>query len=111
MLSIDREQRLGLIIPNSQTVQPILHALIANGVVPGKDISVIAHCTDDTAEEAEPPVTNVSLEPREVSRRAIEIVFRRLDRSQPDHDTLLELVPSRLTRRDTIMPLPDVAPG
>ncbi len=105
VMSIDRAQRLGVIIPNSQTVQPILHALISNGLVPGRDISVIAHCTDETAEESEPTVTNVSLEPREVSRRAIELVFRLLDHDQADPDSFLDLVPSRLTRRDTVMPL------
>jgi DNA-binding LacI/PurR family transcriptional regulator len=105
-----RKERLGLIIPNSQTAQPILNALIARGIIPGQDVSIIAHCTDETAEETEPPVTNVSLEPREVSRRAIEIVFRLLDRAQPDPDLFLDLVPSRLTRRATIMPLPDVGP-
>ena len=102
-----REQRLGLVIPNSQLVQPILHALTASGIVPGRDISVIAHCTDETGEETEPPVTNVSLEPREVSRRAIETVFHLLDNDRPKPDSPVELVPSRLTRRDTIMPIPE----
>lgn len=106
-----RKERLGLIIPNSQTVQPILNALTAHGIVPGRDISVIAHCTDEVAEEAEPPVTNVSLEPREVSRRAIEIIFRLLDRGQPAPKVIVDLVPSRLTRRTTVMPLPDSGPN
>ncbi len=102
------DERLGLIIPNTQVVQPILHALTANNLVPGQDVSVIAHCTDEVAEETEPPVTNVSLEPREVSRRAIETVFHLLDNGRPKPDSPIDLVPSRLTRRDTIMPIPDV---
>lgn len=106
-----RKERLGLIIPNSQTVQPILNALTAQGIIPGRDISVIAHCTDEVAQEAEPPVTNVSLEPREVSRRAIETVFRLLDRTQSRSKAIVDLVPSRLTRRETVMPLPDVGPN
>jgi DNA-binding LacI/PurR family transcriptional regulator len=110
MADFHREQRVGLIIPNSQTVQPILNALVAQGVVPGRDISVIAHCNDETAVETEPPVTNVTLEPREVSRRAITTVFRLLDRDQPRPDAIVDLVPPRLTRRDTIMPFPNAEP-
>jgi DNA-binding LacI/PurR family transcriptional regulator len=68
-------ERLGLLVPNSQSVQPVLHALAARGVVPGRDVSVIAVLPDET----EPPVTNVSLEPRDVSRRAMETLFWLLD--------------------------------
>ncbi len=100
------KERLGLVISNSQTMQPILNALIAHGIVPGRDVSVIAHCTDEVAQEAEPPVTNVSLEPREVSRRAIETVFRLLDSKRSRPKEIVDLVPSRLTRRSTVMPPP-----
>ena len=105
------KERLGLIISNSQTVQPILNALIAHGIVPGLDVSVIAHCTDEVAQEAEPPITNVSLEPREVSRRAIETVFRLLDSNRSAPERIVDLVPSRLTRRSTVMPLPKIGPN
>lgn len=105
-----RRERLGLMISNSQTVQPILNALIAHGIVPGRDVSVIAHCTDEVAREAEPPVTNVSLEPREVSRRAIEAVFRLLDRSRSAPKAIVDLVSPQLTRRATMMPPPKTKP-
>jgi DNA-binding LacI/PurR family transcriptional regulator len=113
ILSDNRAERLGLIIPYSRVIQPILNALNARAVVPGRDISVIANCTNDVAEESEPPVTNVSLEPREVSRRAIETVFKLLDHTQPEPEAVIDLVPSRLTRRDTVMPPPaaGVPPG
>ena len=96
-------EHLGLLVPNSQSVQPVLHALAARGVVPGCDLSVIAVLTDAGAEETEPPVTNVSLEPRDVSRRAVETLFRLLDPTQSGEPQSVELLPPRLTRRETVM--------
>jgi len=98
-------ERLGVIISNGQSPQLFLSAFAALGMIPGRDISVIAHCTDAVAQETEPPVTNISLEPNEVSRRAMEILFRLLDSEQPKRPVTIDLVPSRLTRRDTMMPL------
>ncbi len=103
VLAGHRRERLGLLIPNSQSTQPVLHALTARGVTPGKDISVIGLCTDSAAQEMEPPLTNVSLEPREVSRRAMETLFRLLDPSQPMSPSTVDLVSPRLTRRSTVM--------
>lgn len=103
ILSDYRGERLGLIIPNSRAVVPVLNALTAQGVIPGRDISVIAQCTDDVARDTEPPVTNVSLEPRDVSRHAMEAVFRALDPILPKPSATIDLVPSRLTRRNTVM--------
>lgn len=105
-----RSERLGLIIPNSRAVVPILNALTAQGVIPGRDISVIAQCTDDVARDTEPPVTNVSLEPRDVSRHAMEAVFRALDPAPLKPPATIDLVPSRLTRRDTVM-VPNAMPS
>jgi DNA-binding LacI/PurR family transcriptional regulator len=96
--------RLGLIIPAAQVVQPVLHALDARGVVPGRDISVIGVCTDASAQETEPPITNVSLEPRDVSRRAVEALFWLLAPTFAGPPPMVDLVAPRLSRRDTVMP-------
>jgi DNA-binding LacI/PurR family transcriptional regulator len=95
------EGRLGLVIPNSPAPQPVLHALNARGVVPGHDISVIALCSDAVAEDTEPAVTNVSLEPRDVSRRTMETLFWLLDLTSAGPPPLIDLVQPRLTRRAT----------
>ncbi|MFI5953396.1 LacI family DNA-binding transcriptional regulator [Cryptosporangium sp. NPDC051539] len=97
--------RLGVVIPASNTVQPIVHALTARGLAPGRDVSVIGLCTDLSAAEGEPPVTNVSLEPRDVSRRAMETLFRLLD-SPVARPPTIELITPELTRRQTVMPPP-----
>jgi DNA-binding LacI/PurR family transcriptional regulator len=98
--------RPGIVVPNSQAVGPVLHALLDHGVVPGRDTSLIGLCTDTAAEASTPAVTNVSLEPRNVSRRAMEILFRLLDRSGDRPAELVELIAPRLTRRETTLPAP-----
>jgi len=95
--------RLGLVVPNSAAVQPVLHALSARGAVPGRDVSVIGVCTDAAAQETEPPVTNVSLEPRDVSRRAMETLFWLLEPTVAGPPPAIDLVPPHLSRRDTVM--------
>jgi DNA-binding LacI/PurR family transcriptional regulator len=96
-------ERLGLIVPNSQAVQPVLHALNSRGVLPGRDVSVIGVCIDAAAEEFEPAVTNVSLESRDVSRRAMQTLFWLLEPGHADSPPAIDLIPPRLTRRQTVM--------
>ncbi|WP_279582303.1 substrate-binding domain-containing protein [Fodinicola feengrottensis] len=92
----------GLVVPNTVAVPHVLRALAAAGRRPGRDVSVVGVCTDAAAESMEPAVTNVSLEPRDVSRRAMRTLFALLD---PDvggpPPSGVELVVPRLTRRET----------
>jgi DNA-binding LacI/PurR family transcriptional regulator len=103
LLASRGEGLLGLVVPNSPAPQPVLHALNAHGVVPGRDISVVALCADATAKETEPPVTNVSLEPRDVSRRAMETLFWLLDPTPAYRPPAVDLLMPRLTRRATTL--------
>ena len=102
-------ERPGLVVPNSQAVRAVVQALADRGLVPGRDLSLVALCTDSAAEDGSPALTNVSLEPRDVSRRAMQALFRLLDRSteaaEPPTE-LVELVTPRLTRRETTLPAP-----
>ncbi|WP_043663146.1 LacI family DNA-binding transcriptional regulator [Streptomyces xylophagus] len=96
--------RLGLVVPDPQLIQPTLQSLLDRGLVPGRDLSVIGLCTDRTAETSTPPVTNLSLEPRDVSRRAMRILFRLLNRESVPTPSTVELVTPRLTLRQTSLP-------
>ena len=99
-------RRLGVFVPLSQTIGALLHALRARDVVPGHDVSLVGLSTDRQAEEGEPPYTNVSEEPRDVSRRAMETLFWLLDPTPGVGRPLIDLVVPRLTRRGTVMPPP-----
>ncbi|WP_232660747.1 LacI family DNA-binding transcriptional regulator [Pseudonocardia sp. TRM90224] len=99
--------RPGLILPNSEVQTPhVLQALLDHGLVPGRDVSLVGLCTDAVAETSTPQVTNVSLEPRDVSRRAMSTLFRLLDRRDDPAAELVELVTPRLTRRETTLAVP-----
>jgi DNA-binding LacI/PurR family transcriptional regulator len=105
-LAYGQGSRLGIVIPNAQPVPPFLHALSAHGAVPGRDVSVVAVCPDALAEECEPPVTNVSLESKDVSRRAMRTLFWLLDPTPRALPPGVDLIPPRLTGRASVMPPP-----
>lgn len=96
--------RLGVVVPHNNTVGPLLHALRKRDVVPGRDLSLIGLSPDREAEQSDPPYTNVSEEPRDVSRRAMETLFWLLDPGSGPAPPAIDLVAPRLTRRTTVMP-------
>ena len=98
------DDRLGIIVPNSPALQPILSALHVRGAVPGRDVSLVALCTDVVAEQAEPPITNVSTDSGDVSLRAMETLFRLLESPSSGAPPAVDLVPPRLTRRESVLP-------
>ena len=98
--------RLGVVVPHSDAIVPLLNALRKRDVVPGRDISLIGLSTDREAEQSDPSYTNVSGEPRDVSRRAMETLFWLLDPSSGVKRPAIDLVAPRLTRRTTVMPTP-----
>jgi len=100
------EGRVGIVVPNSPALQPILNALQLRGAVPGRDVSLVALCTDVVAEQAEPPLTNLSIEPRDVSLRAMETLFRLLEPTSAGAPPAVDLLPPRLTKRDSVLPSP-----
>lgn len=97
----DGREGLGVVVAGSSAVQPVLTALERGGCVLGRDVAVIGMCTDAAAVGAQPPVSNVSLEPRDVSRRALQTLFRRLDPERAGEPAEVELVAPRLTHRAT----------
>jgi DNA-binding LacI/PurR family transcriptional regulator len=99
-------RRLGVLVPHHNTIGPLLHALRQRDVLPGRDLSLIGISPDVEAAESDPPYTNVSEEPRDVSRRAMETLFWLLDPSSGVERRPIELVTPRLTRRTTLLPAP-----
>jgi DNA-binding LacI/PurR family transcriptional regulator len=97
------DRRLGLVVANAPARQHVLHALAGLDMVPGRDVSVMALCADAAAEGMEPPVTNVSPEPRDVSRRAMETLFWLLEPTPGPPPPPIDLLMPRLRRRGTVM--------
>jgi DNA-binding LacI/PurR family transcriptional regulator len=104
--SLEGGGRPGIVVPSAQAIGPVLQALAERGTVPGRDISLIGLCTDTAAEASIPAVTNVSQEPRDVSRRAMDILFRLIERDGEQPAELVELIAPRLTRRETTVRAP-----
>lgn len=98
---LDRPGLTGLLVAGTAAVQPVLTALARSGRTPGVHVTVVGVCTDAAAAAAEPAVTNVSLEPRDVSRLAVSTVFRLLDAEGADAPPGVALVTPRLTHRST----------
>jgi DNA-binding LacI/PurR family transcriptional regulator len=94
-------ERVGLVVHDTEAVQPVVQALSVLSRVPGKGLTVVGLCPDALAESTDPPVTNVSLEPRDVSRRAMRTLFRLLDRDRTAEAEPVELIAPRLTLRRT----------
>ncbi|TNM59439.1 LacI family transcriptional regulator [Streptomyces sp. NP160] len=89
----------GLVLPHPEALTGVLAALRDRGLVPGVHLDVVAQCPDAVAARLSPPLTNTSQEPEDVSRRAVEAVFRRL--AHPEEPPAIELVGPRLTRRSS----------
>ncbi|MFF1819593.1 LacI family DNA-binding transcriptional regulator [Kribbella sp. NPDC058245] len=99
------DERLGVFLAGSHSLDQLVPMLSAAGLSPGAELSLIALATDDDAADAEPQVSNVALDPHEVSLSAIRTLFELLNQPAEGVERL-ELVPTRLTRRATVMALP-----
>lgn len=94
------DDRLGIIVRQPQPTEWLLRTLNERGLVPGRDLSVVSHCSDLSAVSFQWPVTNVSTRPEEVSHRTVELLFDRLNGTSDDaHCDLIE--PAGITRRAT----------
>lgn len=74
-------------------------ALQRRGLVPGRDLDLVALCPDADAECLPVPPTAVSTHPRDVSRGAIRRIFDLLAHGSPPQCRVIE---ARLTRRASV---------
>jgi len=88
----------------------VVSGLQRRGLRTGTDVDLLALTTDAEAEAEEVPVSGVSTQPRDVSRRAMRTLFQLLDGEPPQG--AVELVPAELTRRSSSRrPPQDAAAG
>lgn len=88
-----------VLIHNSFVVEPVLAALEADGHRPGRDVAVIAVCTDDVAERQPVKLTSIALEPERTSALAVDLALRLLEREALPEGVSPFLISPRLVRR------------
>ena len=96
------DDRLGIIVRQPRPTEWLLRTLRRHDAIPGQDVSVVSYCSDFAAASFEWPVTNVSTLPEQLSERAADILFDRLNGDTGDAHFEL-LAPTTITRRNTII--------
>jgi DNA-binding LacI/PurR family transcriptional regulator len=86
----------GVVVHNESALDPLLDGLRAAGRRIGDDLSVLAICPDDLAEQATPTLTSIAIPAGEVGARAVALLMAKLAGEPVPRATLL---PPRLTVR------------
>jgi DNA-binding LacI/PurR family transcriptional regulator len=98
-LLTERPGLSALVVHNESVLRPVLSALADTGRSVPQDVSVVAICPDDQAEQAPVPLTSVTVPAEEVGRQAVELLMAKLDGRQVRSTTLL--APRLTVRRST----------
>lgn len=96
------DDRLGVICRTPQVTEWAIQVARMRGLSFGIDLSLAAFCTDARATSFDPDVSNVSPQPRDLSRLAMSVLFDRLDgNDEPARFEMLSPVAST-RRRSTV---------
>ena len=91
----------GVVVHNASALGPLLDAFRAAGRRIGEDLSVLAICPDDLAEQATPSLTSIAIPAEEMGRQAVGLLMATLDGRPAPAATLL---PPQLTVRASTRP-------
>ncbi|GAA2668110.1 LacI family DNA-binding transcriptional regulator [Streptomyces aculeolatus] len=91
----------GVVVHNEPVVQPLIEAFRRLGLRVPEDLSVVAICPDELAEQAPLPISSVAVPTARIGARAVELLMRKLDGLEVPEATML---PPWLTRRATTAP-------
>ncbi|MBU2956062.1 LacI family DNA-binding transcriptional regulator [Paracoccus sp. 1_MG-2023] len=80
------------------------HALNRDGLLPGRDMSVIGFDDIEEAALAMPPLTTMTVSPRKLGRKLARVLLERI--ADPDMPPAVTEVPARLEIRGTCGPVP-----
>jgi DNA-binding LacI/PurR family transcriptional regulator len=97
----ERPRTTGLIIQNEAVIPPLLSLLRTAGRIVPEDVSIVAVCPDQVAEQTSPQLSSVNLPAAELGTRAVELLMRRL---ADGGEGLVELIPPALTARGSTGP-------
>ena len=98
----ERPHTTGLIIQNEAVIPPLLSLLRTAGRAVPEDVSIVALCPDQIAEQTSPRLTSVTMPATELGVRAVAAVMRRLTAPAEDGGQV-ELLPPVLTIRGSTM--------
>jgi DNA-binding LacI/PurR family transcriptional regulator len=99
----DRPETTGFVVQNEGAIGPLLTLLRTSGRTVPEDVSVIALCQSQLAEQFAPRLTAVTGSAQELGRVAVDQIMHRL--TGTDHDDRVLLKPV-LTIRDSTGPAP-----
>jgi LacI family transcriptional regulator len=97
-----RPKLTGLVVHNEAAVNHVLAALRGLGRHVPNDVSVVAICPDEVAEQAEPALDSVLIPAEEVGARAVELLMRKIEGGTAPASTLL--APQLTVRASTAAP-------
>ena len=74
----ERPRTTGLIVQNEAVIPPLMSLLRSYGRAVPEDMSVVALCPDQVAEQTAPRLTSVTIPAAEFGTRAVELLMRRM---------------------------------
>lgn len=97
----ERPHTTGLIVQNEGIVPPLMSLLRTTGRAVPEDVSIVALCPDQIAEQTAPRLTSVTIPAGELGTRAVDLLMRRMNGGAVGE---VLLIPPSLTVRGSTCP-------
>jgi DNA-binding LacI/PurR family transcriptional regulator len=101
----ERPRTTGLVVQNEAVIPPLMSLLRTSGRAVPEDMSIVALCPDQVAEQTAPRLTSVTMPATELGTRAVELLMRRMS---GDGTSEVQLIPPSLTVRGSTAAAPAV---
>ena len=92
----ERPRTTGLIVQNEAIIPPLMSLLRTSGRAVPEDVSIVALCPDQIADQTAPRLTSVTMPATELGTRAVDLLMRRMTGGGRSE---VQLIPPSLTIR------------
>lgn len=99
----ERPRTTGLIVQNEGIIPPLMSLLRTAGRTVPEDVSIVALCPDQLAEQTAPRLTSVTVPAAELGTRAVDLLMRRMINGAAGE---VQLIPPSLSVRGSTGPRP-----